>query len=187
MQPSARASRPRWKGKKWKSRAVEAEPPCLHALRYQCMRENPVSIACVKHQRLDLSASKLEGALWHGHRSRKALAPAMTQRGAGWIGVSFCPMWRKTIALGPAASKNSADAGPMAPTPIQGYLAHKKRTPLGPCRRPMPRVPGGSEGDWRFLMGDVILYNATPMTPRLRRPHTTTLQSRHTTPQIQPI
>ena len=27
---------------------------------------------------------------------------------------------------------------------LQGYLAHKKRTPLGPYRRPMPRVLGGS-------------------------------------------
>ena len=27
---------------------------------------------------------------------------------------------------------------------VQGYLAHKKRTSLGPYRRPMPRVLGGS-------------------------------------------
>ena len=34
----------------------------------------------------------------------------------------------------------------------------RKRTPLGPYRRPMPRVLGGSWGDGRFLMGEVPLY-----------------------------
>ena len=29
-------------------------------------------------------------------------------------------------------------------TSLQGYLTHKKRTPLGPYRRPMPKVLGGS-------------------------------------------
>ena len=30
-------------------------------------------------------------------------------------------------------------------------------TPLGPYRRPMPRVLGGSQGGGRFLMGEVPL------------------------------
>ena len=30
--------------------------------------------------------------------------------------------------------------------------------PLGPYRRPMPRVLGGSEGGGRFLMGEIPLY-----------------------------
>ena len=38
-------------------------------------------------------------------------------------------------------------------TRTQGYLAHKK--PLGPYRRPMPRVPVGSQGSGRFLMSEV--------------------------------
>ena len=40
---------------------------------------------------------------------------------------------------------------------LQGYLTYKK-TPLGPYRRPMPRVVGGSQGDVRFLMGEVPLH-----------------------------
>ena len=42
--------------------------------------------------------------------------------------------------------------------PYRGTSLIKKRTPLGPYRRPMPRVPGGSEGGWRFLLGKVPLY-----------------------------
>jgi len=34
----------------------------------------------------------------------------------------------------------------------------RKRAPLGPYRRPMPRVQGGSEGGGHFLMGEVPLY-----------------------------
>ena len=34
----------------------------------------------------------------------------------------------------------------------------KKRTRLGPYRRPMPRVLGVSKGGGRFLMGEVPLY-----------------------------
>ena len=34
----------------------------------------------------------------------------------------------------------------------------RKRTPLGPYRRPMTRVLGGSQGVGRFLMGEVPLY-----------------------------
>ena len=33
----------------------------------------------------------------------------------------------------------------------------RKRNPLGPFRRPMPRVLGGSQGGWRFLMVEVAL------------------------------
>jgi len=41
---------------------------------------------------------------------------------------------------------------------LQGYLAYKKAPPpLGPYRRPMPRVLGGSQGGGRFLMSEVPL------------------------------
>ena len=40
---------------------------------------------------------------------------------------------------------------------LQGYLDHKKRTPLVPCRRPMPRILEGFWGGKRFLMGEVTL------------------------------
>ena len=36
----------------------------------------------------------------------------------------------------------------------KGTSLTKKRTPLGPYRRPMPRVLEGSRGDGRFLMGE---------------------------------
>ena len=39
---------------------------------------------------------------------------------------------------------------------VQGYLT-RKRTPLGPYRRPMPRVLGESKGGGRFLMSEVHL------------------------------
>ena len=35
-----------------------------------------------------------------------------------------------------------------------------EQTPLGPYRRPMPRVLGGSQGVGRFLIGEVPLYCA---------------------------
>ena len=40
---------------------------------------------------------------------------------------------------------------------LQGYIAHKS-IPLGPYRRPLPRVAGGTWGGGRFLMGEVPLY-----------------------------
>ena len=39
----------------------------------------------------------------------------------------------------------------------RGTSLIRKRTPLGPCRRPMPRVVGGSQGGGRFLMSEVPL------------------------------
>jgi hypothetical protein len=41
---------------------------------------------------------------------------------------------------------------------LQGYLTQKETPPLGPYRRPMPRVLGGSWEGGRFLMGEVPLY-----------------------------
>ena len=38
------------------------------------------------------------------------------------------------------------------------------RNPLGPCRRPMPRVLGGSYGVGRFLVGEVPLSSSDGMT-----------------------
>ena len=43
---------------------------------------------------------------------------------------------------------------------VQGYLAHKKSTPLGPYRRPMPRVMGESQGGGRFLMVEIPLNSS---------------------------
>ena len=40
----------------------------------------------------------------------------------------------------------------------RGNPLTRKRSPLGPYRRPMPRVLGGSSGGGRFLMGGIPLY-----------------------------
>jgi len=39
----------------------------------------------------------------------------------------------------------------------RGTAPMRKRTPLGPYRRPTPRVLGGSQGGGRFLMSEVPL------------------------------
>ena len=46
---------------------------------------------------------------------------------------------------------------PIQAQPAQGYLAHKKSPPLGPYRKPMPRVLGGSYGRGRSFMSEVPL------------------------------
>ena len=40
----------------------------------------------------------------------------------------------------------------------KGTSLTRKRNPLGPYHRPLPRVLGGSQGGGRFLMGEVPLY-----------------------------
>ena len=41
--------------------------------------------------------------------------------------------------------------------PYRATSRTRKRTPLGPYRRPMPRVLGGSVGGGRFFMSEVPL------------------------------
>ena len=43
------------------------------------------------------------------------------------------------------------------PCLYRGTSLTRKRTPLRPYRRPMPRVQGGSKGAGRFLLGEVPL------------------------------
>ena len=47
---------------------------------------------------------------------------------------------------------------PVAGSRLQGYLSHKNPPPLGPYRRPMPRVLSGSYGVGRLPMSEVPLY-----------------------------
>ena len=42
----------------------------------------------------------------------------------------------------------------------RGTSLERKRNPLGPYRRPMPRVLGVSKGGGRVLMGEVPLYKS---------------------------
>ena len=42
--------------------------------------------------------------------------------------------------------------------PYRGTSLIIKRTTLGPYRRPVSKIPGGSWGVGRFLMGEVPLY-----------------------------
>ena len=58
----------------------------------------------------------------------------------------------------------------------RGTSLTRKRTPLGPYSRTMPRVLGGSWGGGRFLMNEVPLYLSTrvnvcraPLTPYSER------------------
>ena len=60
-----------------------------------------------------------------------------------------------------ACSDLSRPRAPKRTAPLQEYLTYKKRTPVGPYRRPMPRVLGGSWGGGR-LMGKVPLYTGMP-------------------------
>ena len=46
----------------------------------------------------------------------------------------------------------------------RGASLIRKRILLGPYRRPMPRVLGGSWGGERFLMGEVPLYGTSMIT-----------------------
>ena len=46
----------------------------------------------------------------------------------------------------------------------RGTSLTRKRTPLGPYRRPMPRVLGGPQVGGRFLMGEVPLYGRIVVT-----------------------
>ena len=54
----------------------------------------------------------------------------------------------------------------------RGTSLTRKRTPLGPYRRPMSRVQGGSYGGGRFLMGEVPLYGIgrRPTSEKTRPP-----------------
>jgi hypothetical protein len=55
----------------------------------------------------------------------------------------------------------------------RGTSLIRKYTPLGPNRRPMPRVLGRSYRDGRFLMGEVALYStfvprgSDPRSPKM--------------------
>ena len=44
-------------------------------------------------------------------------------------------------------------------SPHRATSLMRKRIPLGPYRKPVPRVIGGSQGVGRFLMGEVPLYH----------------------------
>ena len=56
-------------------------------------------------------------------------------------------------------SPSRASPIPQTLTEVQGYLnCQKTPPPLGPNRRPVPRVLGESYRGGRFLMGEVALY-----------------------------
>ena len=44
----------------------------------------------------------------------------------------------------------------------RGTSLMRKRSPLGPHRKPMPGVERKFWGDWRFLVGEVPLYLTNP-------------------------
>ena len=56
-----------------------------------------------------------------------------------------------------ACSKSAIDTRHLVCTGFRGTSLTRKRTHLGPYRRPMPRVLVGSQDGGRFLMGEVPL------------------------------
>jgi len=74
-----------------------------------------------------------------------------------------CPSEQSWVGAGDVYSLGKARLGTDRPASGQikyrGTSLIRKRTPLGPYRRPMPRVLGGSWGGGRFLMGEVPLYS----------------------------
>jgi len=105
-------------------------------------------------------------ALGREHRARLG-APDLIERGTVIAGLPRSQ--EATTPLGPPfVHRHGATVGSYAPRPSRnsrsdGEGAHchcrntslaRKRTPLGPYRRPMPRVQGG----WAFLMGEAPLY-----------------------------
>jgi len=68
--------------------------------------------------------------------------------------------------------RKTEDGGHVGVEPYRGTSLTSKRTPLGPYRRLMSRVLGGSSGDGRFLMGEVPLYQ-TRLMSSLSREHDT--------------
>ena len=51
------------------------------------------------------------------------------------------------------------------PVVYRGASLTRKRTPLGPYRRPMPRIHGGSSEGGRFLMGKAFLHSSMGEVP----------------------
>jgi len=70
----------------------------------------------------------------------------------------------------------------------RGASLTRKRTPLGPYRRPMPRVLGGSSGGSRFLMGEVPLYAEVDwiLVVHTHAPIASKAGLSHATPNISP-
>ena len=52
-----------------------------------------------------------------------------------------------------------------------GTSLTRKRTPIGPCRRPMPSVLGGSWGGGRFLKNVLEFKNVLPTVFRMGAPY----------------
>jgi len=72
---------------------------------------------------------------------------------------------------------NSEIPHKMAPIAILMYRGYRgtsltrTHNPLGPYRRPMPRVLGGSLGGSCFLMGEVSLYRGYSKSKDTKRPY----------------
>jgi hypothetical protein len=69
------------------------------------------------------------------------------------------------LAGNSTAEDQAVDSGEMFWLAVyRGTSLIRKRTPLGTCRRPMPRFLEASQGGGRFLMGEVPLQSGTPAT-----------------------
>ena len=97
---------------------------------------------------------------WHPGLPERPLFPGwMSSRGPREGGRLCAQSWPQRNFRGPPGGqgKQTLRSG-RALVSVQGYLTHKKRAPLGPYRRPVPRVLEGSERGGRFLMSEVPPY-----------------------------
>ena len=61
------------------------------------------------------------------------------------------------LIYGVSQHSRTADVDVGGASDYRGTSLTRKRTSLGPYRRPMPRVLGGSQGGGRFLRSEVTL------------------------------
>ena len=93
---------------------------------------------------------------------RQPPAPSIKPCSLGRVGPRSC---RPSMTARPSTRRRTSSCEHRGTSIIRSPLL------LGPYRRPIPRVLGGSEGDGRFLMSEVALYTDVPHTsinaPRL--------------------
>ena len=74
------------------------------------------------------------------------------------------PVSIPTAKRGASGSRVSGGVVAMHGSWHRGASLIRKRTPLGPYHRPVPKVLGGSQGGGRFLTGEVPLYGGGNLT-----------------------
>ena len=90
------------------------------------------------------------------HSQPVRCGPLVTPYVAGWS-IALSVRWSLTSAFGSGTICFGVRVQGLGLTVYRGTPLKRKRSPLGPYRRPVPRVLGGSQGGGRFLMSEVPL------------------------------